>query len=151
MSYDYLIKIIVIGDANVGKSSIIKVFEDKEWNNDSYATTIGVEFSRDTHMVSEVTNNWKDWIYQKRRHLSTSSFYKIKFKILLMIYPLSQIFFLLSLIFAFLFKLNIVFVFTVLFLKLLISYTVNYKSMRTLDVRDLYLLHPFYLFEFLDP
>ena len=105
---------------------------------------IGVEFSRDTHMVSEVTNNWKDWIYQKRRHLSTSSFYKIKFKILLMIYPLSQIFFLISLIFAFLFKLNIVFVFTVLFLKLLISYTVNYKSMRTLDVRDLYLLHPFY-------
>ena len=105
---------------------------------------IGVEFSRDTHMVSEVTKNWKDWIYQKRRHLSTSSFYKIKFKILLMIYPLSQIFFLISLIFAFLFKLNIVFVFTVLFLKLLISYTVNYKSMRTLDVRDLYLLHPFY-------
>ena len=105
---------------------------------------IGVEFSRDTHMVSEVTNRWKDWIYQKRRHLSTSSFYKIKFKILLMIYPLSQIFFLMSLIFAFLFKLNIVFVFTVLFLKLLISYTVNYKSMRTLDVRDLYLLHPFY-------
>lgn len=105
---------------------------------------IGVEFSRDTHMVSEVTNSWKDWIYQKRRHLSTSSFYKIKFKILLMIYPLSQIFFLISLIFAFLFKLNIVFVFTVLFLKLLISYTVNYKSMRTLDVRDLYLLHPFY-------
>ena len=105
---------------------------------------IGVEFSRDTHMVSEVTNSWKDWIYQKRRHLSTSSFYKIKFKILLMIYPLSQIFFLISLIFAFLFKLNIVFVFTILFLKLLISYTVNYKSMRTLDVRDLYLLHPFY-------
>jgi len=105
---------------------------------------IGVEFSRDTHMISEVTNSWKDWIYQKRRHLSTSSFYKIKFKILLMIYPLSQIFFLMSLIFAFLFKLNIVFVFTVLFLKLLISYTVNYKSMRTLDVRDLYLLHPFY-------
>ena len=53
-------------------------------------------------------------------------------------------FFLISLIFAFLFKLNIIFVFTVLFLKLLISYTVNYKSMRTLDVRDLYLLHPFY-------
>ena len=89
---------------------------------------IGVEFSRDTHMVSEVTNSWKDWIHQKRRHLSTSSFYKIKFKILLMIYPLSQIFFLISLIFAFLFKLNIVFVFTILFLKLLISYTVNYKS-----------------------
>ena len=105
---------------------------------------IGVEFSRDTHMVSEVTSSWKDWIYQKRRHVSTSSFYNIKFKILLMIYPLSQIFFLLSLIFAFSLKLNPVLLFIVLFLKLLISYTVNYKSMKALDVPDLYLLHPFY-------
>jgi len=104
----------------------------------------GVEFSKDTHMVSEVTSSWKDWIYQKRRHVSTSSFYKIKFKILLMIYPLSQIFFLLSLIFAFLLKLNLILVYTVLFLKLLISYTVNYKAMKALDVRDLYLFHPFY-------
>lgn len=105
---------------------------------------IGVEFSKDTHMVSEVTNSWKDWIFQKRRHVSTSSLYKIKFKILLSIYPLSQIFFLISLIFAIFLKLNPVLIYSILFLKLLISYIINYKSMRRLDVGDLYWIHPLY-------
>ena len=105
---------------------------------------VGIEFSKDAQLVSESPNSWKDWLFQKRRHVTTSSFYKKKFKILLSIYPLSQISFLISLIFAIFLKINPILIYSVLFLKLLISYSINYKSMRKLDVHDLYWLHPMY-------
>lgn len=78
MSYDYLIKIIVIGDANVGKSSIIKVFEDKEWNNDSYATTIGVEFSSHHFTIENSILKMHLWdtAGQERFQSITDSYYK---------------------------------------------------------------------------
>jgi small GTP-binding protein len=42
-NYDYLIKIIIIGDSNVGKSSISSMFVDNVIKLD-YDTTIGVDF-----------------------------------------------------------------------------------------------------------
>ena len=105
---------------------------------------VGIEFSKDAQLVSEAKSSWKDWTFQKRRHVTTSSFYKKKFKILLSIYPLSQICFLVSLIFSIFLKINPTLIYSVLFVKLLISYLINYKSMRKLNVRDLYWLHPMF-------
>ena len=79
MSYDYLIKIIVIGDANVGKSSIIKVFENKEWDmNDSYLTTIGVEFSSYHFTIKDTIFKMHVWdtAGQERFQSITDSYYK---------------------------------------------------------------------------
>ena len=105
---------------------------------------VGIEFSKDAQLVSEAKSSWKDWTFQKRRHVTTSSFYKKKFKILLSIYPLSQICFLVSLIFSIFLKINPTLIYSVLFVKLFISYLINYKSMRKLNVRDLYWLHPMF-------
>jgi small GTP-binding protein len=43
MSYDYLFKLIIVGDSGVGKSSLLKRFIDGLFNS-NYDLTIGVEF-----------------------------------------------------------------------------------------------------------
>jgi glycosyltransferase involved in cell wall biosynthesis len=107
-------------------------------------SAVAIETSDDTHTRSEVIESWKDWVYQKRRHISTAPLYKTKFKILLSLYPLAQLFFLLSVILLFVFKVSLLCVIILLTIKLLISYLVNYKTMKQLNVHDLYWFHPLY-------
>ena len=42
-NYDYLYKIIIIGDSGVGKNCLLLQFVDHKFNN-NYITTIGVDF-----------------------------------------------------------------------------------------------------------
>lgn len=41
--YDYLFKLVIVGNSGVGKSSILLRFSDDQFN-ESYLTTIGVDF-----------------------------------------------------------------------------------------------------------
>ena len=41
--YDYIFKLLVIGNSNVGKSSILIRFVDNVWDN-NFVPTIGVDF-----------------------------------------------------------------------------------------------------------
>lgn len=41
--YDYLFKLVIIGNSGVGKSSLLLRFADDTFS-DSYLTTIGVDF-----------------------------------------------------------------------------------------------------------
>lgn len=43
MSYDYLLKVVVVGDSSVGKSCLLLRFVDKRFRN-NHELTIGVEF-----------------------------------------------------------------------------------------------------------
>ena len=47
--YDYLFKIVLIGDSDVGKSQLLSRFTKNEFNLESKAT-IGVEFATKTLM-----------------------------------------------------------------------------------------------------
>ena len=107
-------------------------------------STVTIETSEDAHTTSEVIQTWKDWIYQKRRHLSTAPSYKAKFKVLLVLYPLAQLLFLLSVISLFIFKASLLSIIILLSLKLFIPYLANYKIMKQLNVQDLYWIHPLY-------
>ncbi|MAW21073.1 MAG: hypothetical protein CMD16_01585 [Flavobacteriales bacterium] len=108
------------------------------------STNVSVEISEESHTISEVIENWNDWIYQKRRHISTAPHYKFKFKVLLALYPYAQLFFWLSIIMMLIFKTKPVYTLTLLFVKLITSYIINYKTMKKLRIFDLYWIHPIY-------
>lgn len=52
--YDYLYKIVLIGDSGVGKSNLLLRFTRKTFSMDSKAT-IGVEFSQKTIKIEGKT------------------------------------------------------------------------------------------------
>ena len=80
LEYDYMFKLLVIGDSNVGKSSILSRFVDDTFTEDSreYSCTIGVDF------FSKIVNiNGKkvylviwDTAGQERFRSITSSYYR---------------------------------------------------------------------------
>lgn len=76
--YDYLFKVVLIGDSGVGKSNLLSRFSKNEFNLESKAT-IGVEFA--TKNV-ELENNTKikaqiwDTAGQERYRAITSSYYR---------------------------------------------------------------------------
>jgi Ras-related protein Rab-1A len=41
--YDYLFKMLIIGNSGVGKSCLLLRFADDQWS-ENYVTTIGVDF-----------------------------------------------------------------------------------------------------------
>ena len=48
--YNYLFKLVLIGNSGVGKSSLLYRFSDNKWKN-QYMSTVGVDF------VSKIINN----------------------------------------------------------------------------------------------
>jgi len=105
---------------------------------------VSVEIVTDAHTTSTVIERWKDWSYQKRRHITTAPLYKTKFKILLAVYPYAQFFFWTAIIILFVLKAPIAITTTILGIKLLTSYLINYKPMKQLNTIDLYWIHPIY-------
>ncbi|MFM1874940.1 MAG: hypothetical protein RL266_677 [Bacteroidota bacterium] len=55
-----------------------------------------VEVRKEAHTLSTSPESWSAWWLQKRRHLSTGSFYRVSSKILLGIYTLSHLLFYVS-------------------------------------------------------
>jgi len=105
---------------------------------------VAIEIAEDTHTTSEVIESWRDWIHQKRRHLSTSPSYKARFKFLLALFPLSQLLFFLSLIIMFISNTDVLYIVVLLAIRLIVSYMANYRLMKRLNVFDLYWAHPLY-------
>jgi len=105
---------------------------------------VSIEINEKAHTTSAVIEKWGEWAYQKRRHISTATLYKTKFKVLLALYPYAQFLFWTSLLLLFLLKTPMQFCTILLGLKIFFSYLVNYKAMKALKVMDLYWIHPFY-------
>lgn len=53
VDYDYLVKIVVVGDSGVGKSQLVSRFTRNEFNSSS-RQTIGVEFATKTICVEGI-------------------------------------------------------------------------------------------------
>ena len=105
---------------------------------------VAIEIDQKAHTTSVVIESWKEWSYQKRRHLSTAPLYKTKFKILLTLYPYAQLLFWCAISLLFILKAPLYFSLPLLGLKLGISYLVNYNIMKKLNAVDLYWIHPLY-------
>jgi Ras-related protein Rab-1A len=75
--YDYLFKLLLIGNSAVGKSSLLLRFSDNIFN-ESFLPTIGVDFKIRTFELSSKTVKLQIWdtAGQERFKTITSSYYK---------------------------------------------------------------------------
>ncbi|CAD6189816.1 unnamed protein product [Caenorhabditis auriculariae] len=75
--YDYLFKIVLIGDSGVGKTNILSRFAKNQFSLDSQ-TTIGVEFSTKTVQIEGKTVKAQIWdtAGQERYKAITSAYYR---------------------------------------------------------------------------
>ena len=58
--YDYLFKLLLIGDSGVGKSCLLMCFADDQWQ-ESYISTIGVDFKIRTIELEGKTVKLQIW------------------------------------------------------------------------------------------
>lgn len=75
--YDYLFKILLIGDSGVGKSAILNRYCDDSYS-DNYISTIGVDFKIKTINIDNLTIKIQIWdtAGQERFKSITSSYYR---------------------------------------------------------------------------
>lgn len=75
--YDYVYKLIIIGDSGIGKSALLKRFSDQKYN-DVYTSTIGVDFRVHTIIVDGLICRLQIWdtAGQERFRTITSAYYK---------------------------------------------------------------------------
>mmetsp|Transcript_8176 Transcript_8176/g.12052 ORF Transcript_8176/g.12052 Transcript_8176/m.12052 type:complete len:219 (-) Transcript_8176:31-687(-) len=75
--YDYLFKIVLIGDSGVGKSNLLSRFTRNEFNLES-KTTIGVEFAQKSIVLDNKVLKSQIWdtAGQERYRAITSAYYR---------------------------------------------------------------------------
>jgi Ras-related protein Rab-1A len=75
--YDYLFKILIVGDSSIGKSCMLLRFADDTFN-DTYISTIGVDFKIRTIDLNNKTIKLQIWdtAGQERFRTITSSYYR---------------------------------------------------------------------------
>ncbi|KAH9324525.1 hypothetical protein KI387_004703 [Taxus chinensis] len=75
--YDYLFKVVLIGDSGVGKSNLLSRFSRNEFSLDS-KSTIGVEFATRTIQIDGKTIKAQIWdtAGQERYRAITSAYYR---------------------------------------------------------------------------
>jgi biofilm PGA synthesis N-glycosyltransferase PgaC len=76
-----------------GHNHIISGDDDLFVNANASAINSCVEYRKDTHTRSVPCSGLKEWITQKKRHLSTAKYYKLRDKILLITEPFTRILF----------------------------------------------------------
>ncbi|KAJ8398406.1 hypothetical protein AAFF_G00426610 [Aldrovandia affinis] len=76
-SYNFVFKVVLIGESGVGKSNLLSRFTKNEFNHDS-RTTIGVEFSTRTVKLGTVTVKAQIWDTAglERYRAITSAYYR---------------------------------------------------------------------------
>jgi glycosyltransferase involved in cell wall biosynthesis len=103
-----------------------------------------IALSKESFTLSSPKTTWAEWLQQKRRHLSTVGEYKFYHKVLLFLYPLSEILFYTCFLFLAVIFYEPLWVLP-LFVSRLISSALIYKRvMKRLDETNFWLWIPFF-------
>jgi glycosyltransferase involved in cell wall biosynthesis len=103
-------------------------------------TTIVID--KDSFTLSEPPNDWKQWIRQKKRHYTTSKYYKPLHKFLLGLYAFS-LFLFYPLFIASLFLFNWEFTLTAFAIRFVVQAFIIFKTTKQLGEKDLF---PWFIF-----
>ena len=123
----------------------IKSGDDDLFINDvATKNNCAICFSENSFTESAPKTTFSSWIQQKRRHISTSNFYKLKHKLLLGLFYLSQLLFWLLSIILVLFYPKFTFVIGLILIRFIIIYFSIGFSAKKLNEKDLVLFAPFF-------
>lgn len=112
-------------------------------NEVATVNNVQVVIDNSAHTISVPKSNFKAWLKQKKRHLSTGKYYKFGHKLMLSVYPISLLFFL-SLFIILLFKqVSIHLVLLVFLLRLIVQLVIFMQSEKKLGSNDLWFFAPF--------
>lgn len=93
---------------------------------------------------SQPEKTFGNWLWQKRRHITTSDHYSYYHKFLLGLFYLSQLSFYLLTFTAIIFQIHLAIILTLFLLRIIIWYYILYKSCNRLYEKDLIRLGPLY-------
>ncbi len=112
-------------------------------NENATAKNTTVEFSTNSHTISLAPNSFKEWITQKRRHISTAKHYKFKDQFFLGLFYVTQILFWITgiVLLSFLFQWQLVVI--IFGIKLAIQYVVYGFTAKKLNEQNLIFAIPF--------
>jgi len=99
-------------------------------------------FSKESFTISEPKKTWKEWVHQKRRHISTAKHYKSKHKILLGLYFISTVSFWILAIVSFV-SLDWKIPLAMVLFRFIFQFIIFRKAATKLDQKDLLLWLPF--------
>jgi len=100
-------------------------------------------FSKNTFIESSPKKNYRDWILQKRRHISTAVHYKLIHQFLLGLYFFTKVTFWALAILLLSFNTYREIILVIIFLKITLLYAVIITSAKKLEEKDLILFAPF--------
>lgn len=101
-----------------------------------------VVFNKDVLTFSIPKENFRDWWYQKKRHLTTGKLYKFKHKVLLTLYPLSLLFLYASLIVLLFIHNQWYIALSAFAFRLIIQMLIFTRPFKTMGSKDLLLITP---------
>lgn len=111
-------------------------------NETATKNNVGVCLSNESITISIPKETLKDWLLQKRRHMSSGKYYKSSDKNLIGMYYFSHTFFLLLIITSMVLKLNWVISVAMLSTRLIAQITVYWTGFRKLGEKDLIIFLP---------
>lgn len=100
-------------------------------------------FSKSSFTESKPKTTFKNWIKQKRRHISTAKHYKLRHKIILALFYITNLLFWVLTSFLFVTTFKWEFVMSIFLFRLIIQYTVFAASSKKLNEVDLLIWIPF--------
>ncbi len=102
-------------------------------------------FTKESFTYSIPKESWKDWILQKKRHLTTAKYYQFKHQLLLSIYAVSQLLFW-ALAITSLILLNWKLPIAIITFRFILQFIIIGKAASKLNQKDLIFLIPFWEF-----
>ena len=103
---------------------------------------IAIEFDADSHTISNTKESWKEWIFQKRRHSTTSKHYMFRFKFFILLWPFSLFLFWISFFFLLFIKENVFILLLLFAFRFILFFIVYFLIMKKLKLLDLLMWFP---------
>lgn len=112
-------------------------------NQMAVKNNVSLCYSENSFTYSKPHTNFKKWIYQKRRHISTANHYKLIHQFLLGLFYISQLLFWLLTFFLLFTSKNLMFIAVIIIIRLSLLYIIYGFSAKKLKETDLVLYLPF--------